>query len=75
MARPKVKGRDLSLRKKSNGIIINKVAPVSKERQPNFLKGEKCKGKDKEPSPTTLEESSDSDAIYATHLTTSESGS
>uniref|UniRef100_M1DZW3 Integrase core domain containing protein n=1 Tax=Solanum tuberosum TaxID=4113 RepID=M1DZW3_SOLTU len=73
MARPKVVGRDMPPQKRACGVIINEEAVASWAKAKKLPpKRGKCKGK----VPvivTPAEESSDSEGVYETHLTISNS--
>uniref|UniRef100_M1DA40 Putative plant transposon protein domain-containing protein n=1 Tax=Solanum tuberosum TaxID=4113 RepID=M1DA40_SOLTU len=74
MDRPKVAGRNMPPRQRANGIIINENATATKAKATKLpTTGGKGKGKGKAHAPTSSEVSSNSERVYATHLTTSES--
>uniref|UniRef100_M1DTG7 Uncharacterized protein n=1 Tax=Solanum tuberosum TaxID=4113 RepID=M1DTG7_SOLTU len=73
MARPKVTGWNRPPQKRARGIVINKEAAAARAM---VSKPPPERGKDKVKGPvqpTLMEESFDSEGVYATHLTSSES--
>lgn len=72
MEKPKIAGRNMLPGKKAKGITLNQDATTSRANTTK-LPTTGGKGKVKRKAPTSLEVNSDTDNIYATHLTTCES--